>query len=350
VKASRTHDGDEEPVITELARLLPVPAERDLPAGRMQTRKEHMMSELRQAGRTSTSAGPSTPPGPRRRRPSVLAAAVVGGAAAVTAVVVVLATLPGHAGHAGHHGQARASAAVQLLDKIAAAAGRQPARQVRDSQYVYIASLVQQRPPQACLIVNGVCQPMHTRTAMPRPHKRQIWIPVANLCLPGLLREPAAGLANMTLQDTADPCPNRGSLNDPTYRFLQSLPTDPHKLLNLIYVTEKGHGTGPAQEAFTTIGDLLRESIAPPQVSAALYRAAALIPGVTLLPDAVDVRGQHGVAVSFTSDGNRNEWIFNKRTLQWMGDLGYTGKKLEGGSAILVRAIVDRPGQLPAGR
>lgn len=51
------------------------------------------------------------------------------------------------------------------------------------------------------------------------------------------------------------------------------------------------------QEAFITIGDLLRNTIAPPRVAAALYRAAALIPGVTLIPDATDAIGRPGVAV-----------------------------------------------------
>ena len=71
-------------------------------------------------------------------------------------------------------------------------------------------------------------------------------------------------------------------MHDPTYRFLQSLPTDPHALLNLIEREMQGQQPGP-EEAFTTIGDLLGEAIAPPRVSAALYWAAALIPGVTVV-------------------------------------------------------------------
>ena len=77
-------------------------------------------------------------------------------------------------------------------------------------------------------------------------------------------------------------------MNEPSYRLLQSLPTDPHALLNLIYKATKGAGQSPDQEAFTTIGDLLRESIAPPDVSAALFRAAALIPGVSVIHHGAD--------------------------------------------------------------
>jgi hypothetical protein len=48
-------------------------------------------------------------------------------------------------------------------------------------------------------------------------------------------------------------CPDRGSLPDPTYRLLQSLPTNPHALLKLIYAAHPG-GQTPDQEAFITIG------------------------------------------------------------------------------------------------
>jgi hypothetical protein len=46
------------------------------------------------------------------------------------------------------------------------------------------------------------------------------------------------------------------------------------------------------EEAFTTIGDLLREAIAPPRVSAALYGTAALIPGVVVVPNATTTPGR----------------------------------------------------------
>jgi hypothetical protein len=59
-------------------------------------------------------------------------------------------------------------------------------------------------------------------------------------------------------------CPSIGSLNVATYRLLQSLPTDPHALLAMIYKAGRGYGLSPDQEAFVTIGDLLRDKIAPP--------------------------------------------------------------------------------------
>jgi hypothetical protein len=104
-----------------------------------------------------------------------------------------------------------------------------------------------------------------------------------------------------------------------------------------------------SEEAFTTIGDLLGESIAPPQVSAALYRAAALIPGVTVVANATDAIGRHGVAVAFTYQDTRTEWIFSKQTLQYLGgrDINLANGSTTGEATVLQRAFVDHPGQLP---
>jgi hypothetical protein len=138
-----------------------------------------------------------------------------------------------------------------------------------------------------------------------------------------------------------------GGLNDPTYRPLQSLPTDPHALLSLICAQTKGAGPGPDAEAFTTIGDLPRESVAPPKVSAALYSAAALIPGVRVLADVPDAVGSHGVAVAVASQ----KWIFSTTTMQMIGgrDIDPATGAVTGTTAVLRRAIVDRLGEVPAG-
>ena len=103
------------------------------------------------------------------------------------------------------------------------------------------------------------------------------------------------------------------------------------------------------EEAFTTIGDLLREAITPPRVSAALYRAAALIPGVTVVADATDAIGRHGVAVAMTYQGVRSEWIFSKQTLHYLGehDINLANGSTTGETAVLQRAFVNHAGQIP---
>src|SRR5260370_36822724 len=142
----------------------------------------------------------------------------------------------------------------------------------------------------------------------------RVWVPVANLCGPVYKRSVSANGKTTIWTFSGVKCGNIGWLNDPTYRLLQTLPTNPHALLAMIYPVERGHGPRPAQEAFVTTGDLLRHTIAPPKVAAALYRAAALIPGVTLVPDATDAIGQHGVAIARIGPGVdrrvREELIF----------------------------------------
>ncbi|HEY1572577.1 MAG TPA: CU044_5270 family protein [Pseudonocardiaceae bacterium] len=307
---------------------LPVPPERDFPFGRHQLVKERVL------------AGINADP-PKRKRARVWVPVVT----VVTAAVVALVTVSLHhstvtpvATPTPSHQAVESTnpRAVRLLAQVATAAGRQPTPVVRDDQFEYVESKV-----------SGA-----TGAGLDPPHVRQIWLPVADLCQHGLVRE---GGQDTDLSERDEPgvtCPYAGYLNYPTYRLLAGLPTDPHALLAMIYTQEQGHGPDPDSEAFTTIGDLLRESVPPPAVSAALYRAAALIPGVQLVPDAVDATGRPGVAVSRTSQGVRYEWIFDRTGLQMIGERDVLTKSSQAGkvgtieddTAILAKAIVDTVG------
>jgi hypothetical protein len=273
----------------------------------------------------------------------MLAAAGALAAAATLAAIIVVALLPANTPGAS-------PAAVRLLAKIATAAAQQPAPPVRNSQFWYIKSWVAYRGCKQVLGNNGVLGKPYD-CVMEKPHERQIWQSVSNLCVTGLLRE--HGQNTPFADSPGGKCPDRGGLNDPTYRLLQTLPTDPHALLAMIYRAERGHGPGPDQEAFVTIGDLLRNTIAPPGVAAALYRAAALIPGVTLLPHATDAIGRPGVAVGRIGPGIdggvREELIFSRATGQLIGErtvIARTGTTTSA-TAIIDRAFVDHRGQIP---
>ena len=83
-----------------------------------------------------------------------------------------------------------------------------------------------------------------------------------------------------------------------------SLPRDPQALLNLIYERTKGAGQSPGSEAFVTIADGLRTGVVPADLRAALYKAAALIPGVTVTDREATIDGRTGIALGIpTSDG-----------------------------------------------
>src|SRR5690606_22106278 len=117
----------------------------------------------------------------------------------------------------------------------------------------------------------------------PEPHRRQVWLSVDG-SRPGLLREEKAdGIFETDLG--ANPGP---SLHSPTLRYLATLPTDPDLLLLKIYWENGTMGPNPQQEAFVTIGDLIRESVVPPEVAKALYQAAARIPGIEIVDGVED--------------------------------------------------------------
>ncbi|HEV2375428.1 MAG TPA: CU044_5270 family protein [Streptosporangiaceae bacterium] len=335
--------------VAELSRLLPVPAERDLLPGRQRILKEHLMTELRadRAARPAARTRLLRRPTPLPRRTLALAAGTGVLAAAVAATLAVAASQSGLSSVPGHTGAGRGGnvTAAQLLAKIAKVAGQPSTPVVGDSQFSYVRSWVAYQSCEATVsrssgkVSSGTC-------VMPKPHERQIWLSVSDLCRPGLARENGS---NATLTDPGARCPDRGSLGDATYRLLQSLPTNPRTLLHLIYTEEQGHGLTPDQEAFNIIGALLDETITPPKLSAALYRAAAMIPGVTVVSHAVDAVGRHGIAVAFTYRGTRSEWIFDPKTLQWLGqrDVTTATGRVVGESAVLARGFVNHPGQVP---
>jgi hypothetical protein len=287
------------------------------------------------------------------RRPS---RAIVG-AVAGTVALATIATVIGITSHSSLMHPAASKGAIQLLSRVADVAARQPAPHVRDSQYMYVET--------TAAVPSSSPAPL---TNKPRPFPRhihlkmitsQVWVPVDNLCRTGLehgiTAEGQTSSSTFSAQQPGVKCPNIGGLNDPTYRLLQTLPTSPHALLAMIYRVERGHGPGSAQEAFVTIGDLLRNTIAPPKVTAALYRAAALIPGVILVSDATDAIGRHGVAVARigpgVDGGVREELIFSKATLQLIGErtvIARTGVTTTA-TAIIARAFVDHRGQVPPG-
>jgi hypothetical protein len=326
----------------------------DMPATHLNRLKDHLVTEVRlaEAGQSPVPRpARATSPRGRRHRPVRLilgaGAAVAGAATAVTLITI--------ASHGGPTLPRASKAAVQLLAKVADAAARQPAPQVRDSQYMYVetrvAMLFSLRQLQTMQPIRVGHFPRHRH--LKRPITSQVWSPVADVCRVGLGRTiPPHGPAISSRFSARGPgvkCPSIGGLNDPTYRLLQTLPTDPHALLAMIYRVERGHGYSPAQEAFVTIGDLLRSTIPPPQVTAALYRAAALIPGVTVVPGAADAIGRHGVAVAQTAGGIRYELIFSTATLRLIGEraiMTSTGNSTAA-TAIINQAFVDHLGQLP---
>lgn len=100
-----------------------------------------------------------------------------------------------------------------------------------------------------------------------------------------------------------------------------SLPRDPQQLLNYIYRTTTGQGPSPDGEALVFIADTLRTGVAPADLRAALYRAVAGIPGVTISDRAATLDGRTGVAFGRDEvNGLRQEIIIDPNTGLLIGE------------------------------
>jgi hypothetical protein len=155
-----------------------------------------------------------------------------------------------------------------------------------------------------------------------------------------------------------------------------AVPTDPDGLLAAVYqlvedpdcVPSRGgfYGDTVQDRAFHLIGALL-QTVLPPEVRAALYRALPKIPGVTVAHDATDAAGRRGVAftraasieVPGSSDRFRMEIILDRDTYRYLGgryivtrDHLSDGTRYRKGQvfiswAKLALAVVDAPCQRP---
>lgn len=343
---------------------------RDLPTGRHQFHKERLMAQIHQnqldeRPTATESAAPARTRRFRLPRPAIVLPAM---AAALAAAVVAGVTTQNGGGvrDAGvatgpalttQIGAATTKGLPQLLDQISLAAaegeGSRPA--VKPGQYVYIESKT----------ANTFVKTVDDKTSLASHalHRRQVWM--SSDGTKGWLIDPAVNESSegetLSLPDEQGNTPV-GSLNNPTYDYLTQLTTDPDKILAKIYKETKGQGNTPDQQAFTTIGDLLVESYPPADLYPALFRTAAKIPGVVVVQDAVDAVGRHGIAVARLDEtsGQREEWIFDKKTHVFLGDRSVqvtegTGEDalIKPGTvtftnAIINRAVVDGMKQTPS--
>lgn len=82
-----------------------------------------------------------------------------------------------------------------------------------------------------------------------------------------------------------------------TAEDLAAMPNDPAALLSYFYATSTGGSNSPEEDALSRISDVLRSGLAPAELRAALYRAIAMIPDVTVVERSATLNGQVGVAI-----------------------------------------------------
>ncbi|WP_188192692.1 CU044_5270 family protein [Nonomuraea sp. SYSU D8015] len=171
------------------------------------------------------------------------------------------------------------------------------------------------------------------------------WEP-ASLGKPWLLRERAESatgkvprwLWDKGVEDSLyepSSCPGQ-----PAYARLAAWPTD----VAQVRAKLAAQAGGDRLRMWSDLKTLATESVVRPSLSAALFRVAAGLDGITLVPDAVDVAGRPGVAVAMDEgDGTRSELIFDRRTYRYLGE-----------RTVNIRDIEVKPGKgvvtpLPAG-
>ncbi|MER6678292.1 CU044_5270 family protein [Streptomyces sp. NPDC000983] len=341
--------------IAELARLLPPPARQALPHEQHLLHKEKLMRQIdrdtdRQAARQTARLADRdqaavTRPRPARRlpRPALLLPVT---ALALAGLITAGVTLtPDDHTPPTATSPWTAQPAAALLDQISVAAGKGDTLTVRADQFAYTRAKVRGADLTSGKAVVGPLVESETWLAQEPGPLRKL----------GLRAENGETFAlNAELGDT-DGTP--AGFGRPTYQWLSSLPSDPDDLLTYLYAeTPAVDGQERDQAVFDRIGGLLGE-LMPPRTAAALYRAAARIPGVTEAPAARDAVGRHGVGIARddTTFHTRTEWVFDRDDLTFLGARSYLtqdtsyGRKgtLMSGTAILAHAVVDKAGLHP---
>ncbi|MER6083014.1 CU044_5270 family protein [Streptomyces sp. NPDC001833] len=309
----------------EMARLLPSPGEPVLSSDRHDLLKEHLMRELtREVPETAEPATTPVPPvpreRPRRRRPALLAVPLATAAAVVAAAVLT--------GTVGSRTPTADADAAGLLNRIAEVAAARAAVPVRDDQYVYVRT--QSAMTFSADDVRVLREASWTAVDGSRAGLRRITVLVGPPARP---RDPFSSYSKGTHDMRLAPDPNTDTL-----RELQALPTDPDALLQKIYAGTNAEGRARQSAALERIGDMLPDATLLPALDAALYRAAARIPGVSVVTRAEDYTGRPGIGLSFQDRDGRTVWVFDRKTLAFLGTTD---------QALLDVGIADRAGRTP---
>ncbi|WP_055534342.1 CU044_5270 family protein [Streptomyces graminilatus] len=350
--ASREWRDDRE----EIARLLPPPADWDVPREQHLRHKDLLMRTIdrdqdqvrdhdRDRDRDRDQAV-RTRPARRLPRPALLApATALALACAVTAGIALTGSDKG-SGTASHGAATDMRPAAALLDRISTAAGERTAPTVRDDQFVYTREKTRGADLTTGKAVLGPLVDREVWSAQEPGRLRKL----------GLIREDGQTFpVNANLGDTHG---TAAGLYRPTYRWFGSLPTDPDRLLTYLYAkTPRAESRERDQAVFEQIGALLG-GVMPPRTAAALYRAAAKIPGVTPAPKARDAIGRQGLGIARddTRYGIRTEWVFGTKDYAFLGSRSYLIKDTSYGKsgtllssdAELDHAVVDEAGESPA--
>jgi hypothetical protein len=340
----------------------------DLPpvsADRLARGREHLLASVQRGDR---------PRAVRTRRRLVAGGVGTAGVAAGLASALIVAPTA----RVGHHPPVTVAGAAAVFTHAADAAATRPDLRPRPDQFVYVESESRQAPqPVSDGLPDQPGFSVHRRAWLSADGRHAglvhnggeepVW-----LCDHDDQKAPKYGDGGLKQSkvDLAKP-PTGCTPAPPAYD--RSLPTDPASALTWLYRHSQG-GNPPDVQAFRTVGDTIRESYVPPGAMAAIFKAAARIPGVKVIGTVVDLTGRKGIAVGQTYGGIRDELIFDRTTYRLLGertivdhdtsfrpsggksalkpDVGPSPREMKDGTvlystAVLRVAVTDRAGRLP---
>lgn len=258
---------------------------------------------------------------PGKRSPHRMAArlAPIGALAAVVAVAALLHGLPLHKSPAATSSHPEA---VKTLLLAAEVAGQPLIPAPRGDQFMYVRT-------------TWVQPAVNTGTVSQITTDDQLWLSVDRK---------KAGRHQQKTTPVSVATPSTSSL--PICRRCTDLPADLERMRDVLYA----RATGPGRDfgALAEAGRLLSTDYLPPAQLEALFDAIATIPGVTLVPDAVDAAGRLGEAVAVSYDGRRTELILDKLTHRYLGQTQVTAAGvIDVSTAQITTGVVDKVGQVP---
>ncbi|MFJ1766923.1 CU044_5270 family protein [Amycolatopsis sp. NPDC088138] len=244
-------------------------------------------------------------------------ATTIGLAAAITAVV----TLTPAARIGVGAGVANADP-VKVLTEAAGAALTEPATAPRPDQFLYV------------------------KTEYPGHQTREVWFSVdgtrdglvGDTKIPGCRdgKAPVYGANDPKLEGTLEDC-----VPSPAYRA--DLPTTADAMLDYLLAHYSGK-KGDTNALGKDVINLVVERALPPGAYAALFEAAAKVPGLEALDHVTDGAGRPGVGITWPVPGGSSPdakplvFVFDAATHRYLGT---------NTSAVVVKTFVDQAGQRP---
>jgi hypothetical protein len=140
---------------------------------------------------------------------------------------------------------------------------------------------------------------------------------------------------------------------DYTPASLATLPRDPKQLLAHFYSVEPGSGVSNDGKTFNLIIDVLTTGFVPADLRAALYKAAALIPGVSVTEKDATMDGRTGMSIGRTETKTSirhdiiidptNGLVIGQRMILLTGDEGYPAGTAIGSTSVTTTVVDAAP-------